>query len=282
MGFSQGSRRRQEHTSCVAVTEEGLVKGPTTKRRVRLKEPRAVMRSPGYKQPRRLYHTRGRAREGEAGAGATEEELSGRTEADHCQPLGQEDVLGICNQRRRGPQESITTSCPSLHHICCVSHLPAQQETKSKGTEGLPCPARCPRRRASWTGRLPSSLAVHRGPALGHGTGRRRMGLGSHPHGTSFTRAQLYGLRLSRDVGHLRASNSQPLYPWRFCPRETNKKIKINKCNSPTSQSHQNLGLFTATHNDNQTRVVADLSSRLVLPGADCGKVGSQRAIFRF
>lgn len=98
MGFSQGFRRGQEHASCVAVTEEGLVKGPATKRRVRLKEPRAMMRSPGSRQPRGLYHTRGRAREGGAGAGATEEGLPGRTEADHCQPLGQEGVLGICDQ----------------------------------------------------------------------------------------------------------------------------------------------------------------------------------------
>lgn len=31
----------------MAVPEEGLVTGPTTKRRVRLKEPRAMMRSQG-------------------------------------------------------------------------------------------------------------------------------------------------------------------------------------------------------------------------------------------
>ena len=120
-------------------------------------------------------------------------------------------MLGICNQCRRGPQESLTRSCPSLQHICCASHLPTQQETRNKGTKGLPCSALCPRRWASWTGRLPCSLAVHRGPAPGHRTERRRMGLGSHPQGTSFTRAWLYGLGISKDGRHFRASNSQLL-----------------------------------------------------------------------
>ena len=77
----------------MAVTE-GLVNGPATKRRVRLKEPRARMRCPGNKQPSSLYHSRGGVRGGGAGAGAIEEGLPGRTEeADHCQPPGQEGVL---------------------------------------------------------------------------------------------------------------------------------------------------------------------------------------------
>lgn len=191
-----------------------------------------MMRSPGNKQPSSLYHTRGRVRGGGAGAGAIEEGLPGRAEeADHCQPPGQEGVLGICNQCRRTPQESLTRSCPSLHHICCASHLPTQQETRNKGTEGLPWSTLYPRQLAAWTGRLPCSLAVHKGPALGHRTGRRRMGLGSHPHGTSFTRARLYGLGISRDGGHFRASNSQLLLSVEVLSQRNNKKIKINKCN---------------------------------------------------
>lgn len=127
----------------------------------------------------------------------------------------------------RAPQESLTRSCPSLHHICCASHLPTQQETRNKGTEGLPWSTLYPRQLAAWTGRLPCSLAVHKVRLWGTGQGRRRMGLREssawdqlHPC-SAFMALESQGME----------GTSEPVIPnsyyqWRFCPRETIRKLK--------------------------------------------------------